>query len=169
MVAILLSVTKPALSILVMLPLESKVIFCTNWSIRLAVWLMAEVCCSTVPFRLFVALTMLSIFSAVTWKPPHGRTSAIQVRDGRTEVCTKLAGRYADGRLICFGDSRLKVCKTGREFCFQATGGQVDSGGVFLRYAALSILQVFCELHFKITLQSAGIHCDNIQSCQPYF
>ena len=66
MVAILLSVTKPALSILVMLPLESKVIFCTNWSIRLAVWLMAEVCCSTVPFRLFVAVTILSIFSAVT-------------------------------------------------------------------------------------------------------
>ena len=75
-----------------------------------------------------------------------GGHPAIQVRDGRTEVCTKLAGRYADGRLICFGDSRLKVCKTGREFCFQATGGQVDSGGVFLRYAALMVS----------TTQSAG-------------
>ena len=69
-VAILLSVTKPALSMLVILPLESKVIFCTNWSIRLLVWLIADECSSTVPFRLLVAVTRLSIFSAVTWKLP---------------------------------------------------------------------------------------------------
>ena len=79
-----------------------------------------------------------------------GEQLAVQVRDGRTEVCTKTAGRYVNSRLICFGDSSLKAYKTGREFSFQTTGGDVDSRGVFLRYTTLSIRQVLRELRFKV-------------------
>lgn len=79
-----------------------------------------------------------------------GEQLAVQVRDGRTEVCTKTAGRYVNSRLICFGNSSLKAYKTGREFSFQTTGGDVDSRGVFLRYTTLSIRQVLRELRFKV-------------------
>ena len=79
-----------------------------------------------------------------------GEQLAVQVRDGRTEVRTKTAGRYVNGGLVCFGDSSLKACKTGREFSFQTTGGDVDGRGVCLRYATLSIRQVLRELRFEV-------------------
>ena len=60
--------TRPALLILVMLPSSSKLTFSTSWFIRSLVWVIADECRSTTPCRLLVALTMPSIFSAVTWK-----------------------------------------------------------------------------------------------------
>ena len=60
--------TRPALLILVMLPSSSKLTFSTSWFIRSLVWVIADECRSTTPCRLLVALTIPSIFSAVTWK-----------------------------------------------------------------------------------------------------